>query len=115
MILGPPGAGKGTQAGRIAQRLGIPHLSTGEMLRAAVQARTKVGEQAKGILTLQELSLAMSGAVPPPQGSGLRRNEVVPRTAIRIAPKETALVRSDCDLPDEILVPRSAPESNHTG
>ena len=50
VILGPPGAGKGTQAVRIAQRLGIPQLSTGEMLRAAVQARTNLGEQTKGIM-----------------------------------------------------------------
>jgi adenylate kinase len=50
VILGPPGAGKGTQAVRIAQRLGIPQLSTGEMLRSAVQARTKLGKQTKGIM-----------------------------------------------------------------
>jgi adenylate kinase len=50
VILGPPGAGKGTQAVRIAQRLRIPQLSTGEMFRAAVHARTKLGEQAKGIM-----------------------------------------------------------------
>jgi adenylate kinase len=50
VILGPPGAGKGTQAVRIAQRLGIPQLSTGEMLRAAVHARTKLGGQTKGIM-----------------------------------------------------------------
>ena len=50
IILGPPGAGKGTQAIRIAERLGIPQLATGEMLRSAVEARTKLGEQTKGIM-----------------------------------------------------------------
>jgi adenylate kinase len=50
VILGPPGAGKGTQAIRIAERLGIPQLSTGDMLRSAVEARTKLGEQTKGIM-----------------------------------------------------------------
>jgi adenylate kinase len=50
IILGPPGAGKGTQAIRIAERLGIPQLSTGAMLRSAVAARTKLGEHTKGIM-----------------------------------------------------------------
>ena len=50
IILGPPGAGKGTQAVRISERLGISHLSTGEMLRSAVRAGTAVGAQAGGIM-----------------------------------------------------------------
>ena len=50
IILGPPGAGKGTQAVRIAQRLEIPQLSTGEMLRAEVHAGTDLGAQVKGIM-----------------------------------------------------------------
>jgi len=50
IILGPPGAGKGTQAVRIARRLEIPQLSTGEMLRAEVHAGTDLGAQVKGIM-----------------------------------------------------------------
>jgi adenylate kinase len=50
IILGPPGAGKGTQAVRIAQRLENPQLSTGEMLRAEEHARTDLGAQVKGIM-----------------------------------------------------------------
>ncbi|RIK80073.1 MAG: adenylate kinase [Planctomycetota bacterium] len=46
VLLGPPGAGKGTQAARIVERLAIPHLSTGEMLRAAVRDQTTVGKRA---------------------------------------------------------------------
>jgi adenylate kinase len=50
VLLGPPGAGKGTQAERIAARYGIPHLSTGNMLREAVAADTEVGRRAKAIM-----------------------------------------------------------------
>ncbi len=46
VFLGPPGAGKGTQAARLAKDLGIPHLSTGELLRAAVAAGTPLGRDA---------------------------------------------------------------------
>jgi len=50
MLLGPPGAGKGTQAEFIRRRFGIPQIATGEMLRAAAKAGTPLGLAAKKVM-----------------------------------------------------------------
>ena len=60
VLIGPPGSGKGTQAVRLAERYGIPHISTGEILRSAVQTGSDLGRQvgdimAKGSLVSDEL------------------------------------------------------------
>ena len=66
ILLGPPGAGKGTQAVTIAQALNIPHISTGDILRANVKAGTELGKEAKsfmdaGDLVPDEVILGMVG------------------------------------------------------
>jgi adenylate kinase len=55
IFLGPPGAGKGTQAGMLAQLSGIPHISTGEILRASAAQQTDLGLKAKSYMDQGEL------------------------------------------------------------
>ena len=55
VLLGPPGSGKGTQAKLLAERLGIPQISTGEMLRAAVREGTPLGQRVKAVMEAGEL------------------------------------------------------------
>ncbi|MGH0036903.1 MAG: adenylate kinase [Myxococcota bacterium] len=55
VMLGAPGAGKGTQAQRLVERLEVPHISTGDMLRAAVAAGTEIGRKAKAVMDAGQL------------------------------------------------------------
>jgi adenylate kinase len=64
LLLGPQGAGKGTQAKRISSNYGVPHVSTGDMFRAAIEAGTPLGKQVEpllrdGILVPDELTVSM--------------------------------------------------------
>jgi adenylate kinase len=55
VLMGAPGAGKGTQAALLVDKLGIPHISTGDMLRAAVRSETPVGLKAKAVMDAGQL------------------------------------------------------------
>ncbi|MEV5345609.1 adenylate kinase [Streptomyces achromogenes] len=65
VLVGPPGAGKGTQAVRLAEKLGIPHISTGDLFRANISRQTELGKLAKsymdaGNLVPDEVTIAMA-------------------------------------------------------
>ncbi len=64
LFIGPPGAGKGTQAALVAERLGVPHISTGEMFRTHVSDGTELGRQVQALMEVgayvpDELTVAM--------------------------------------------------------
>ncbi len=97
MLMGPPGSGKGTQAVRIAERYSVPHISTGDTLRAAVKAGTPLGRQveatlASGGLVGDELitDLVRERLAAPDTAAGCILDGF-PRTAAQAAALDTML------------------------
>jgi adenylate kinase len=117
VLLGPPGVGKGTQAVRLARELSVPHLSTGDLLRSAVAARTPLGLEADGHmragrLVPDDLVLAILQeriARPDCAGGflldGFPRNVVQAEELGRFGAPDGVLA---FDLPAEVLVARLA-------
>ncbi len=118
LMLGPPGAGKGTQAERFAQSRGIPRISTGDILRDAVQAGTEIGLRAKAIMDRGELvhDEVMIGIVRERLEKNDTANGFVldgfPRTVAQaealdgIMAGRDPLIVIDIMVPEEVLVRR---------
>lgn len=125
ILLGPPGAGKGTQAAFICEAFGIPQISTGDMLRAAVKAGTPLGVQAKevmdrGGLVSDDIILGLiRERIAEPDCANGFLFDGFPRTIAQadglkeqgIAIDAVAEVR----VPDEIIVDRMAGRRVHPG
>lgn len=116
ILLGPPGAGKGTQAAFICDRHGIPQVSTGDMLRSAVKAGTPVGLAAKGLMDAGQLvsddiiiSLVLERLKQPDCAKGYLFDGF-PRTLPQAEAMKRAGVAIDyvieIDVPDEEIIQR---------
>ncbi len=104
LLLGAPGAGKGTQAIRLAARLGVPHVSTGDLLRAAVAAGTALGREAKAFMDRGELvpdSVVIAVAVERLGHADAKQGFVLdgfPRTVAQAEALDSALARLGMQL-----------------
>ncbi len=117
VFLGPPGAGKGTQAKMLSQELGLIHISTGDILRSAVEKRTPLGVKAKeymdrGELVPDDLIIALIEEVLPQQGGFVL--DGFPRTVAQAKALDRLLDRKGMklsavilfDVPDDAVVER---------
>lgn len=125
ILLGPPGAGKGTQARFICERYGIPQISTGDMLRAAVAAGTDLGKQAKAVMDAGELvsddiiiGLVKERITEPDCASGFLFDGF-PRTLAQAEAMRDAGVDIDAvveiAVPDDDIVARLSGRRSHPG
>lgn len=115
VLLGPPGAGKGTQAKELAKHLGVPHLSTGDLLREAVRERTPLGDEADGYMRAGKLvpdelvrrileeRLARPDARTGFILDGYPRNVAQANELAKIAPVDRVLF---FDIPEGVLIER---------
>lgn len=123
ILLGAPGAGKGTQAQFIMNKFGIPQISTGDMLRAAIKAETDLGKQAKtlmdeGKLVPDDLIIALvQERVSQPDCAKGFLLDGFPRTIPQADALKAAGIHIDYvlefDVPDEIIVERMSGRRVH--
>ena len=123
ILLGAPGAGKGTQAAFICQRFGIPQISTGDMLRAAVKAGTPLGLAAKkvmdsGALVSDDIILGLvRERIAEPDCANGFLFDGFPRTIVQAEALKDAGVRLDfvleIDVPDSAIVERMSGRRVH--
>jgi adenylate kinase len=123
ILLGAPGAGKGTQAAFLCERFGIPQISTGDMLRAAVKAGTPLGLEAKKVMDAGALvsddiilGLVKERIAQPDCATGFLFDGF-PRTLVQAEALKTAGIRLDLvleiDVPDEVIVERMSGRRVH--
>lgn len=120
ILFGPPGAGKGTQAARLLERLGVAHLSTGDMLRAAVREGTELGLAADGFMKRGELvpdqlvcDLVVERLAKPDCAKGFMLDgfpRTVPQAEALDRTLERAAITLDLvlviEVPDDLIVDR---------
>ena len=116
ILLGPPGAGKGTQAAKIALQMGWPHVSTGDMLRAARQAGTPLGEKARAYMDRGDLvpddvivGLIEERLAAPDTTEGVVLDGF-PRTTVQAELLDGLMQRVDRPLPITVLIEVSREE-----
>ena len=123
ILLGAPGAGKGTQASFICKRFGIPQISTGDMLRAAVKAGTELGLAAKKVMDSGGLvsddiiiGLVKERITQPDCANGFLF-DCFPRTIVQADAMKAAGVKLDLvleiDVPDEAIIERMSGRRVH--
>jgi adenylate kinase len=122
ILLGPPGAGKGTQAQRLVEKYGIPQLSTGDMLREAVRNGTEVGKRARAVMDAGKLvsddivNAIVSERIDQPDAAGGFIFDGYPRTLAQADVAERMLAGKGMELDavveikvdDDVLVERIA-------
>ena len=120
VFLGPPGSGKGTQASRLAEKLSMVHLSTGDVLRDAVKRQTELGKQAEGFMKAGELvpDDLIIGLIEDKLKSGVLSNGFIldgfPRTIpqadrLKVMLEDNAVTLDSAllfDVPDDAIVKR---------